>query len=318
MSVYTVVSPDVCVAWLKRYDVGQFKSLEPIAAGIENTNYFLTTDKNALVLTIYERVEQDRLAFSLAMMQVLSAKGVLCPIPQVDCENALFSQLLAKPAGLVSRLKGKSEISLNQSLVAQAAENLAHMHLAAETWPSHFPNPRGQDWRDETAESIQTFLTSEQYDLLDCVLNNQIKNEQNYLDTLPQGAIHADYFHDNVLFEEGRLTGVIDFGFAGCDAYAYDLAIAVNDWCWSRETHQFDKSLYKAFMTSYANIRPLRPEENKVWFWLLERAALRFWLSRLYDLYLPREGALVHAHDPAHFERILRYHREGDILNRMR
>ncbi len=267
MSVYTVVSPDVCMAWLKRYDVGQLQKLEPIAAGIENTNYFLTTDKKALVLTIYERVDHER-------------------------------------------LKGKSETLLNSSLVRQAAENLAYMHLAAEAWTAYFPNPRGQGWRDETVQAVRPFLTPLQCELLDTVLVNQTENERNYLDTLPQGAIHADYFHDNVLFEEGVLTGVIDFGFAGCDAYAYDLAIAVNDWCWSRDTHRFDNTLYEAFMTSYANIRPMHSEEKSQWFWLLERAALRFWLSRLYDLYLPREGALVHAHDPAHFERILRYHQE--------
>lgn len=311
MSVYTEVSPEMCQAWLQRYDLGQMHSLEPIAAGIENTNYFLTTTTGRYVLTLYERVAEDRLTFSLKMMQVLANNAVLCPEPKVDREGRLFSALLDKPAAIATRIRGQWQAQPTQAMLIQAAENLARMHQAASTWSEHFPNPRSVAWRDETADAVRPFLTSEQLALLNLVLESQRKSELNYLATLPQGAIHADYFHDNVLFEDSALTGVIDFGFAGCDAYAYDLAIAVNDWCWSRDHHALEDVLYRAFIAAYTAIRPLSPMEKTLWPWLLERAALRFWLSRLFDLHLPRPGALVHAHDPMHFERILRYHREG-------
>jgi homoserine kinase type II len=219
--------------------------------------------------------------------------------------------VLNKPAGIVARLQGAWLKTWTVAEAAKAAENLAYMHCAASEWKRHFPNPRCIEWRDLTAQQVRTFLTLEQNQLLDSVLESQHKHELNLLATLPQGAIHADYFHDNVLFNEGLITGVIDFGFAGCDAYAYDLAIAVNDWCWSRDTQSIDLPMYQSYMRAYQDVRPLNKDEKAAWGWLLQRAALRFWLSRLFDLHCPREGAWVHAHDPMHFERVLRYHHEA-------
>jgi homoserine kinase type II len=310
MSVYTVVSPEVCAAWLKRYDLGVLIDLEPIEAGIENTNYFLTTSEKSFVLTLYERVSPSRLTFCLAMMQRLAAQGVACPAPQPDREGQLFSLLEDKPAGIVTRLKGAGYKSsgLTESCVRAAAALLATMHQATAEWGVVFENPRGALWRDQTTEAVRPFLSSSQHTLLDAILEKQRYDEAKRMAILPQGAVHLDYFHDNVLFNQDRLEGVIDFGFAATEAYAYDLAIAVNDWCWSRSTQEMNPVFEQAFLESYASLRPLSKEEKEAWPWLLQRAALRFWLSRLYDLHLPRPGALVHAHDPAHFEWILRYH----------
>ena len=121
---------------------------------------------------------------------------------------------------------------------------------------------------------------------------------------IPKAAIHGDLFRDNVLFSGGRVAGIIDFGFAATDYLAYDLAIAVNDWC-NRADDELDAGRTRAFIGGYESHRPLSPDERDVWPTLLRAAALRFWLSRLYDLHLPRPGELVHAHDPVVYERIL-------------
>jgi homoserine kinase type II len=150
---------------------------------------------------------------------------------------------------------------------------------------------------------VQPFLTPEQRELLAA----EIKFQTGYGKVkLPKGAIHGDLFCDNVLFADHRVAGIIDFGFAATDFLAYDLAITANDWCVIDEAGTLDPHRCDALVRAYESVRPLTADEHAQWSTLLRAAALRFWLSRLYDLYLPRPGELIHAHDPAQFERILR------------
>jgi homoserine kinase type II len=123
---------------------------------------------------------------------------------------------------------------------------------------------------------------------------------------LPAGPIHADLFRDNVLFEGDHIGGVIDFYFAACSIWLFDLAITVNDWCVDPESGEFDRARALALLQSYHAVRPLMEHEHRVWRTVLRAAALRFWISRLYDLHLPRPAALLKPHDPARFERMLR------------
>jgi homoserine kinase type II len=153
---------------------------------------------------------------------------------------------------------------------------------------------------------VRPFLTLEQ----NALLASEIKYQSGFARSrLPRGAIHGDLFCDNVLFDGDRVSGIIDFGFAATDAFAYDLAIAANDWCTVPEGQHsaaLDAERCGAMVAAYQAVRPLSADERALWPVLLRAAALRFWVSRLYDLYLPRAGELTHAHDPTAFERILR------------
>ena len=304
MSVYTPVTPDELDAWLTRYALGALVELAPIAAGIENTNYFITTERGRFVLTLYERLPSDELPFYLNLMAHLARSGVEVPAPAPDRTGALFSVLNGRPAGLVARIDGTPVTAPCEADCAEVGSALARLHVAAQRYRARLTNRRGPAWWRQAARTVRPFLGDEQNELL--------QGEVRFLTgfgkgTLPKGAIHGDLFCDNVLFANGRVAGIIDFGFAATDFFAYDLAIAVNDWCiGDPASGSLDAARTKAMVRAYHAVRPLTDDERAQWMALLRAAALRFWVSRLYDLYLPRPGELTHAHDPTPFERILR------------
>lgn len=301
MSVYTTVSAEDLDAWLARYLLGGLVSCEPIRSGIENTNYFVTTERGRYVLTLYERLPADELPFYLNLMAHLAKAGVAVPAPAPDRSGALFSMLCGKPASLVDRIDGEPHLAPSDDDCAAIGAALAQLHLAAQGYRARLANRRGPAWWRQAARAVRPFLDAKQAELLDAELRYQAGVGRM---TLPKAAIHGDLFRDNVLFAGGEVAGIIDFGFAATDFLAYDLAIAVNDWC-SLPDGELDASRMRSFVEGYQRVRALAPEERMHWPTLLRAAALRFWLSRLYDLHLPRPGELVHAHDPVVFERIL-------------
>src|SRR5215831_1989641 len=306
MSVYTTVSEQDLAAWLTRYALGAVRAFEPIAAGIENTNYFLTTEKGRYVLTLYERLPPEELPFYLNLMAHLASAGVPAPAPERDRTGALWSFLNGKPASIVARLEGKPVGDPDVEHCAAVGEALARLHLAAKHYRGRLGNRRGLGWWRQAARAVRPFLTSEQ----NALIATELKHQSAFAKVrLPRGAIHGDLFCDNVLFVDGRVSGIIDFGFAATDALAYDVAITVNDWCTvldGPDAGVLDPERTRALVSAYDALRPLGFEERTQWSSLLRAAALRFWLSRLYDLHLPRPGELTHAHDPTAFERILR------------
>jgi homoserine kinase type II len=303
MSVYTTVTAEQLDAWLARYNVGPLAALEPIAAGIENTNYFVTTGKGRYVLTLYERLPAEDLPFYLNLMAHLARAGVEVPAPEPDRTGALFSLLNGRPAGLVARIDGRAVEQADPAHCAAVGAALARLHIASHTYRARLTNRRGPAWWRQAARAVRPFLEDEQRRLLDEEIRYQVGYGKG---KLPRGAIHGDLFCDNVLFDGDRVAGIIDFGFAATDFFAYDLAITANDWCVDGATGRVDPSRCAALVGAYHAVRPLNDDERRQWPTLLRAAALRFWLSRLYDLHLPRPGELTHAHDPRHFERILR------------
>jgi len=303
MSVYTTVTAADLDAWLMRYAIGGLAELQPIASGIENTNYFVTTERGRYVLTLYERLPASELPFYLNFMAHLARARVEVPAPIADRTGALFSLLNGKPAGLVERIEGTPIEEPDPAHCAEVGAALARLHLASQTYRARLTNRRGPAWWRQAARAVKPFLDASQAALLD----SEIKFQTGFGRVkLPKGAIHGDLFCDNVLFAGPRVAGIIDFGFAATDFFSYDLAITVNDWCCA-ETHTgaLDGSLVTAMLSAYDALRAFTQDEREAWPSLLRAAALRFWLSRLYDLHLPRPGELTHAHDPSHFERIL-------------
>jgi homoserine kinase type II len=301
MSVYTRVTESELVGWLRRYAVGSLCDLQGIAAGIENTNYFVTTTAGRYVLTLFERLPAADLPFYLGLMAHLARHGIPCPSPIADADGALMSTLHGKPAALVTRLPGTAVTAPRVEHCAAVGKVLGEMHVAGRTYAGTLENPRGPRWWRDTAPQVMPFLDPAAQALLAEELAFQAAHR---FDDLPRGPIHADLFRDNVLFEDTRIGGVIDFYFAGVDAWLFDVAVTLNDWCVAPDG-ALDRARSDALLGAYHAVRPFTAAERGAWPVMLRAAALRFWLSRLYDFHLPRPGELVHAHDPEHFRRIL-------------
>ena len=278
--------------------------LEPIAAGIENTNYFVTTSQGRYVLTLFERLSAAELPFYLDLMAHLARHGIPCPAPIADLQDRYLQSLNGKPAALVTRLPGKWLERPGEHECGELGALLGRMHLAGRSFPAYLENPRGPKWWRLAAREVLPFLDAKQKDLLEKEL--EFQSGQRFPD-LPRGPVHADLFRDNTLFEKGRISGVIDFYFAGVDCLLYDVAVCVNDWCLvdPQADRRLDEVRTRALLGACHSVRPFSAAERAAWSAMLRAAALRFWLSRLFDFHLPRPGMLVHAHDPEHFRDIL-------------
>ena len=307
MAVYTEVSFDEAAAFLNALNLGQLQNIKGAAGGIENTNYFVDTDQGQYVLTLFERLSFEQLPFYLHLMRHLAAHGIPVPDPAADAKGNILHQLKGKPASVVSKLRGHSELAPTAAHCAGVGEALARMHLAGLDYPRRQPNLRGLEWWNETVPVVQPYITPEQGSLIlgELAYQNHVA-ESSACRSLPRGVVHADLFRDNVMFEDGKLTGFFDFYFAGCDSFLFDVAVCLNDWCVDLATGAGDDERSAAFIAAYQSVRPLTAQERQLLPAMQRAGALRFWLSRLWDLHLPREAAVLKAHDPSHFERVLR------------
>lgn len=301
MSVFTTLSLDEVRQWLAPFNVGELQTLRGIAAGITNTNYFVETSQARFVLTVFEKNDFDELPYFVHLMTHLSRHEIPCPKPIVDQNNTALHRIHGKPALMVSCLRGSDVSQPNVKQIEAVARTLARMHVAGLDFHEQSHNQRGQGWRVMTAQQVMPKLAPVQQHLLQEELEFQHGLD---LSRLPHGVIHGDLFRDNVLFDGDTLGGFIDFYYACHDVLAYDVAIAANEWCVDATGNFVDEKL-AAFMNAYQSERPFTGAEKTHWPALLRRAALRFWLSRLYDFYYPVAGELTHAKDPAHFERVL-------------
>lgn len=307
MAVFTPVTLADLGTWITQFPLGSARSIKGISSGIENSNFFIETDAGEFVLTIFEILTFEQLPFYLYLMDHLAKKGILVPAPVASNNGKLVNSLHGKPAAIVSKLNGRSQMDPQANHCAQVGAMLAKMHLAGQNFGIHQDNLRGISWWQSTAPKVYPFLDNSQRQLLDA----ELRLQETYAASpeyqlLPRGPIHADLFRNNVMFEGDRLSGFFDFYFAGCDTFIFDLAVTCNDWCIDLSSQIPDALRTEALLRDYQKVRPLTRPELKAWPTMLRAAALRFWLSRLFDSHQPRQAEMLIPHDPAHFERILK------------
>lgn len=310
MAVYTKVSEEELITFLCQYDIGALQSYEGIEQGVSNTNYFVTTDKGRFVLTLFEphRVRAEDIPFFIRYSMVLEKAGVPCPRTMIQQNGKSFSFLCDRPSAIFSVLHGEGGHvgMLTSELCEKAGEVLAKMHLAAANIHEHGMNYFGllrwKSWLDTIGTDM---------DQIDAGLYDLTKNELAFIDRqwpskLPAGAIHGDYFPDNVFFEDGSVTGVIDFHFVCTDLFAYEVAIAINAWCFDT-ANKFQPIWMEGMMRGYNAVRPLTQAEQDSLPILLRAASLRFLLSRIEEKLSWKQGDFMKPHDPMVFEKRLRH-----------
>ena len=296
MSVYTSVGRDELAGWLAPLAVGELTDLAGIAAGMQNSNYFVSTAQGRFVLTLFERIEPAALDFYLRLMAHLAARGLPCPQPLATAAGEHWRMLAGKPAALLSCLPGRIEDAPDAGHCHALGDMLARLHLAAADLADAPENPCGAAWREQVGADLLPLLDDADRTLLADELAFQ--RAQDYA-SLPAGVIHADLFRDNVLWAaDGSLGGLLDFYFAGRDAWLFDLAVVANDWC-------TDAATLAALIGGYADRRPLTDLEKQAWPAMRRAAALRFWLLRLEAAHRPRQGDVVTVKDPLHFRDML-------------
>ena len=318
MAVFTPIELEDISQWIDQdFDIGQASEIRGIHGGIENSNFFLDTTKDGkkqeYVLTIFERLTAQQLPFYLELMRHLANKGVPVPRPIENKQGDILFTLKGKPAAIVTKLPGLSRLQPESNHCALVGEMLAKMHLAGKDFSKYQENLRSIDWWQKTIPSVLPHLNTSQKELI----THELKTQEEFFssgtyDGLPQGASHCDLFRDNVLFDpkgadvsQDQLGGFFDFYFAGTDKWLFDIAVTANDWCLADNKQDLDPIRLDAFMKAYQSVRPLTKEEQASWPLMLRAAALRFWVSRLWDFYLPRDAQMLTPHDPTHFERIL-------------
>lgn len=319
MAVFTPIELGEISDWIAEdFNIGQATAIRGIHGGIENSNFFLDTaqdgKKQEFVLTIFERLSAEQLPYYLELMRHLANKGIPVPKPIENKNGQILFSLKGKPAAIVSKLPGLSRLAPEINHCALVGAMLAKMHLAGNDFSKAQANLRSLSWWQITVPQVLGHLSNAQKELLTSELATQEQFfASNEYALLPQGASHCDLFRDNVLFDpqdegdtsQDQLGGFFDFYFAGTDKWLFDLAVTVNDWCLADNKKDLDASRFQALMEAYQSVRPLTKSEQQSWPLMMRAAALRFWISRLWDFYLPRDAQMLTPHDPTHFEQIL-------------
>ena len=311
MAVYTQVSDDDLIAFLVHYDIGALLKKTPIAEGVENTNYRIETTKGAFILTLFEkRTNKEDLPFFMEFMAHLSARGLPTPEPIKNKTGAVIGVLATRPAVIIEFLRGRPIMQPDVQHCAAAGAALTKMHGAVKDFPLNRKNTLAMDdWRslavacsaasDQCASGLAALIGDELTQL-----------SRTWPKDLPQGVIHADFFPDNILFENDEITGIIDFYFSCTEFFAYDIAICVNSWCFDQD-RKLKPENARALMQAYFRHRKFTAAEFEAFPIFLRAAALRILLTRLYDWLNQIDGAIVSVKDPLEYRDILEFHRNS-------
>lgn len=301
MSVYTRVADNDIRALLLNYNIGEFQSLEGIAQGITNSNFFLHTNSNTYVLTIFEALSAEELPFFLRLTEHLSANGVACPKPIAQKNGRLDAILSGKPACIVSRLSGRDTSVANEKQCFSTGAMLAKMHLASQSFNETMDNPRDDRWWNASVQKLMPLLSQNDGQLLSDEIQFLAQNPDAHL---PRGIIHADLFKDNVLLDNDEVAGFIDFYYACTGSFIYDIAIAINDWA-RLVDNRIDETKKAAFLAGYQSVRVLSEAETNYLNTAQRAGCVRFWVSRLLDYHFPAEGEMTFIKDPNVFRDLL-------------
>jgi homoserine kinase type II len=314
MAVYTDITDEELAQLLADYELGAALSFKGIAEGIENSNFLLETETGRYFLTVFERrMREEDLPFFLGLMRWLAEHDYPCATPIADRSGEILKRVRGKPAAIVAFMPGLSVRRPNAAHCREAGEGLARLHLAAKGFPLTRANDLGQAAWAPMFAPLAGAADDLKPGLAATIRGDLASIAARWPADLPSGIIHADYFPDNVFFRAGKFAATIDYYFACVDALAYDIAVALNAWCFEPDG-SFNVTSARALLAGYERHRPLTPAERAALPVLAHGAAMRFFLTRLADWGATPAGALVKPKDPLEYERKLAVHRETSDL----
>ncbi|OLO05130.1 MULTISPECIES: homoserine kinase [Salinicola] len=310
MAVFTPLSDDQVAEFLERYTVGRLQTLKGVPQGTENSTFFVTTDQNDWVLTLFEQGGFEDLPFFVELLDYLAERQLPVPGPVHDRDGVALQRLAGRPALLFPRMPGSHPSAPNLVQCAALGDTLGRMHQASQHFTGERANPRDLDWLTRRHREVLPFLSDDDQALMSREIAG---HAQAFADiALPQGAIHGDLFRDNTLYDGDRLGGIIDF-YNGCTGdLLFDLAIVINDWT-SDADGDIDEARYAAILGAYLAHRPLTEQERKLWPNMLRLTALRYWLSRLLVIHVDPPAHDITPHDPARFRMLLGRRLDGRV-----
>jgi len=311
MAVYTKLSEKQLIEFFSKYDLGKLLNYKEIKEGIENTNYFIQTEKGKFILTLYEkRVEEKDLPFFISLMRNLFDKNFLSPEPMINKNGNYISDILGKKAAVVSFLNGRTKKILNPNDCYQVGIYTAKLHSITKGLASKRVNKLSiNSWRN-IYNKVRNDCSKIHPKLPKVIEKNLDEIEKNWPKNIPTGIIHADLFPDNIFFKENKLSGIIDYYFSCNDFYAFEIAICLNALCFEgiNENLSFNVTKAKKFIDGYSSIRKLTEDEKKSLKILCQGAAIRFLLTRVFDYLNLIEGAIVKIKDPIEYLKRLEFH----------
>ena len=311
MAVYTKLSENELEVFFSKYNLGKLLNYKGIKEGIENTNYFIQTEKGKFILTLYEkRVEEKDLPFFINLMRNLFDKNFPSPEPIMNNNGNYISEILEKKAAVVSFLDGYAKKVLNPNDCREVGINAAKLHLITKDLTGKRENKLSiNSWR-KIYIKVKKNCSKIHPNLPEIIEKNLDGIEKNWPKNIPSGIIHADLFADNIFFKNNKLSGIIDYYFSCYDYYAFEIAICLNALCFEgkNENLSFNVTKAKKFIDGYSNIRKLTEKEKKSLKVLCQGAAIRFLLTRVFDYLNLIEGAIVKIKDPVEYLKRLEFH----------
>ena len=302
MSVYTILKNKHIKEILSLYNIGSLKSFDGISDGITNTNYFLNTDKGKYVITIFEDIKKTKVTKYLKLMNFFSKKGLCAPEIMITKSGDVLTTVEKKPCSIMQKLSGKTVNESNSTLCKSLGEVIGTFHNFSQQYQGMISNSRDIKWIEKTIKKIEGHLEPNQLNL---IKHCSKVFKKIFSSNLPSGVIHSDLFRDNVLANNNKITGIIDYYYSFNGPLIYELAVIANDWCVNKNG-SINARKYHSFINSYNSVRTITKKEMKQMNNAMIAAGLRFYLSRLVDMIFPKVGEITHIKDPSTFENILK------------
>ena len=310
MAVYTKINKKDLSYINKKFEDKKFLNFKGIKQGIENTNYLIRTKNEKFILTIFEkRVLKKELPFFMKLMDQLSNSKINCPRPLRNNNGDYLFKLKNKSACIVTFLKGKDKKKLNLKNCYDIGKIIAEMHSSTKKIKLYRKNSMGIKNLNSLFNSIK-FKSKKFTNIEKFLKTNFIDIKKKWPKKLPSGIIHGDLFIDNIFFNNNRISGVIDFYFAANDYFMYEIAICVNALCFDKSKNQFilNKRKVKNLIRGYESIKKISYKEKKSLNILCRGAAMRYFLTRLYDYTNTPKTALIKIKDPREYYQKLIIH----------